>query len=122
VNVADRVVHSHRHSKGGGVEINAAVHAVIDVNTGSPGEMIVGPATRQPSEGGAMPTNKKPDVTPEELDDETGEEIPDREAMSLIDANVAVPVNAAVAANVLTDRSSAGSNADQSGTIPQTNL
>jgi hypothetical protein len=42
-----------------------------------------------------------------ELDDLAGEALPERAAMSLINANVAVPVNAAVAANVLTDHSTA---------------
>jgi len=36
------------------------------------------------------------------------EQLPDREQMSLINANVAVPVDAAVAANVLTSNSGAG--------------
>ena len=41
-----------------------------------------------------------------------GEELPERAAMSLINANVAAPVNAAVAANVLSDNSIAYANAD----------
>ena len=36
-------------------------------------------------------------LTPEELEAQGGEELPDREAMSLVNANVAAPVNAAVA-------------------------
>ena len=39
-------------------------------------------------------------VTDEELETQDATELPDREAMSLINANVAAPVNAAVAANV----------------------
>jgi hypothetical protein len=35
------------------------------------------------------------------------EQLPEREQMSLINANVAAPVDAAVAANVLTDNSTA---------------
>ena len=46
-------------------------------------------------------------VTRAELDDLAGEALPERAAMSLINANVAIPVNAAVAANVLTDHSTA---------------
>jgi len=41
--------------------------------------------------------------------------------MSLVDANVAVPVNAAVAANVLSDGSSATADADQYADIDQSN-
>jgi hypothetical protein len=52
--------------------------------------------------------NREPDeLTREELEAQTGEELPDREAMSLVDANVAIPINAAVAANVLSDDASA---------------
>jgi hypothetical protein len=60
-----------------------------------------------------------PQMTEEELEAETGEELPDREAMSLINANLAAPVNAAVALNVLSDDSVAIANAEQTGTIDQ---
>jgi hypothetical protein len=50
-----------------------------------------------------------------------GEELPDREAMSLINANLAAPVNAAVAANVLSDNSIAYANAEQNVDITQDN-
>jgi hypothetical protein len=59
------------------------------------------------------------DLTDEEIQNETGEELPDREAMSLINANLAVPVNAAVAANVLSDGSVAYANAEQYAEIDQ---
>ena len=52
-------------------------------------------------------------LTDEELAAETGEELPDREAMSLINANLAAPVNAAVALNVASDNSIAYANAEQ---------
>ena len=61
-------------------------------------------------------------VTREELDELAGEALPERAAMSLINANVAVPVNAAVAANVLTDHSTATSDAMQSGDINQVGI
>ena len=41
--------------------------------------------------------------------------------MSLVNANVAVPVNAAVAANVLSDDSVANADADQLSGIDQSN-
>jgi hypothetical protein len=59
-------------------------------------------------------------LTREELEQQDGEELPDREAMSLINANIAVPVNAAVAANVLSDHSTAYANAIQDAKIDQT--
>ena len=63
-----------------------------------------------------------PGLTPEELDEETGEQLPDREQMSLVNANIAVPVNAAVAANVLSDGSIAYADATQMTPIDQSNL
>ena len=66
-----------------------------------------------------MSTDKPVALTDEELAAETGEELPDREAMSLIDANIAAPVNAAVAANVLSDDSVAYANAEQNVDIDQ---
>jgi hypothetical protein len=59
------------------------------------------------------------ELTPEEVQAEGAAELPDREAMSLIDANIAVPVNAAVAANVLSDGSVAWANAEQNVDIDQ---
>jgi hypothetical protein len=58
-------------------------------------------------------------LTEEELAAETGEELPDREAMSLINANLAAPVNAAVALNVASDNSIAYANAEQYAPINQ---
>ena len=60
-------------------------------------------------------------LTREELEQQGGEELPDREAMSLINANLAAPVNAAVAANVLSDDSVAYANAEQDVDIDQSN-
>ena len=62
---------------------------------------------------------RTPDLTPAELDAQTVEELPDREAMSLINANLAAPVNAAVAANILSDNSVAYANAEQNVDITQ---
>ncbi|HEV2889120.1 MAG TPA: hypothetical protein VGX28_01975 [Frankiaceae bacterium] len=62
------------------------------------------------------------DLTDEEIEQQAGEQLPDREAMSLINANLAVPVNAAVAANVLSDGSVAYANAEQYADIDQSML
>ena len=59
------------------------------------------------------------ELTPDELERQLAERLPAREAMSLIDANVAIPVNAAVAANVLSDDSIAYANAEQDVDIDQ---
>lgn len=59
-------------------------------------------------------------LTREELDEITGEPLPERAAMSLINANVAAPVNVAAALNVLSDNSVAYANAQQTAPITQT--
>jgi hypothetical protein len=60
-------------------------------------------------------------ITREELNELAGEELPERAAMSLINANVAIPVNLAVAANVLSDGAVAYANAAQDAGIDQGN-
>jgi hypothetical protein len=57
----------------------------------------------------------------EELEKLAGEPLPERAAMSLINANVAAPVNAAVALNALSDDSVAIANAEQTANIDQSN-
>jgi hypothetical protein len=58
-------------------------------------------------------------LTREELTKLAGEELPERAAMSLINANVAAPVNVALALNVASDNSIAYANAQQTSTITQ---
>jgi hypothetical protein len=58
-------------------------------------------------------------LSEDELREQDGEQLPDREAMSLINANIAVPVNAAVAANVLSDGAIAAAEANQDTPIDQ---
>jgi len=60
-------------------------------------------------------------LSDEELQGQEVNERPEREAMSLIDANLAAPVNAAVALNVLSDGSVAYANATQDVDIDQSN-
>ena len=60
-------------------------------------------------------------LTKDELDALAGEELPERAAMSLINANVAAPINAAVALNALSDGSVAYANAQQTAPIVQGN-
>jgi len=58
-------------------------------------------------------------LTREELEQIAGEQLPERAAMSLINANVAIPINAAIAANVLSDNAIAYADAAQQTPIDQ---
>jgi hypothetical protein len=57
----------------------------------------------------------------EELDQLVGEPLPERAAMSLVNANIAIPINAAIAANVLSDNAIAYAEAAQQTPIDQEN-
>jgi hypothetical protein len=58
-------------------------------------------------------------LTREELNQLAGEELPERAAMSLVNANLAIPVNVALAANVLSDNATAYADAIQQTPIDQ---
>ena len=60
-------------------------------------------------------------LTREELEAVAGEPLPDRAAMSLVNANLAIPVNVALAANVLSDNAIAYADAAQTTPIDQSN-
>ncbi len=60
-------------------------------------------------------------LTREDLEQLAGEPLPERAAMSLVNANLAVPVNLALAANVLSDGSTAIAGALQDVPIDQSN-
>jgi len=62
---------------------------------------------------------QKEGLTDEELEEQDASELPDREAMSLVNANVAAPINLAAALNVLSDGSTATANATQDAPITQ---
>jgi len=66
-----------------------------------------------------MSEEKKKELTQEELEAQQGEELPEREEMSLVNANVAAPVNLAAALNVLSDNSTADATAVQYAPIDQ---
>jgi hypothetical protein len=55
----------------------------------------------------------------EELEQLAGEELPERAAMSLVNANLAIPINVALAANVLSDNAIAYADATQTAPIDQ---
>ena len=64
-------------------------------------------------------SSTKPELSKEELEAQEGEQLPDREQMSLVNANLAIPVNLALAANVLSDGSIAAAGAQQNTPISQ---
>lgn len=59
-------------------------------------------------------------LTAEDIQKLAGEELPERAVMSLVNANLALPINLAAALNVLSDNSSAGAGALQNAPIGQT--
>jgi hypothetical protein len=64
-------------------------------------------------------TNRKPELSLTELEAQQTVALPRREALSLVNANLALPINAAVAANVLSDGAIAAANAEQTTPITQ---
>jgi hypothetical protein len=58
-------------------------------------------------------------MTNDQLEDQQIEVLPNREEMSLVNANLAAPINVALAANVLSDSSTAAAVAAQQNYIPQ---
>jgi len=59
------------------------------------------------------------ELSDEEVEQQNAAELPDRDAMSLVNANLAVPINLAAALNVLSDGSTAGAGATQGTPITQ---
>jgi hypothetical protein len=60
-------------------------------------------------------------LSEEELEAQTGEGLPDREEMSLVDANAVIPANVSAALNVASEDAVAYSNAEQNVDIDQSN-
>ena len=61
-------------------------------------------------------------LSQQEMQAQQGSQLPNREAMSLANINAAIPINAAIAANVLSDSSIAYADATQADQITQGNL
>ena len=59
------------------------------------------------------------ELSMQELEMQQVEALPDRAAMSLVNANLAIPVNLALAANVLSDGAVAAAGAQQNTPIVQ---
>jgi len=66
-----------------------------------------------------MPESDYRRLTRDELEQLAGEALPERAAMSLVNANVAIPVNLALAANILSDNAIAAAEAAQTTPIVQ---
>ena len=58
-------------------------------------------------------------MSSDELEQQQASDLPERDNMSLVNLNAAVPVNAAIAANVLSDGSAAAAGALQQTPINQ---
>jgi len=73
-------------------------------------------------DGGNESVIESKDIPLEKLREQSQQvsELPNREAMSLINANIAAPINLAAALNVLSDNSVAGAGAQQIAPIQQT--
>ena len=97
-------------------------NVVTAVNVGGTGRRSEVRVTQRTTRREARMSEIEPQgLTEQELEEQSGEALPDREAMSLISANVAAPVNAAVALNALSDDSVAIANAEQTADITQSN-
>ena len=94
------------------------------VNVGQPGRTTVASAVETNVKEDTVAKSKqvKPQDKQDELEEQDAAELPDREEMSLINANLAAPINAAVAANVLSDNSVAYADAEQTAPITQGNM
>jgi hypothetical protein len=64
-------------------------------------------------------TDKQREDETRDLEEQEATELPERDNMSLVNANLAVPINAALAANVLSDGAQAGAGAHQTAPIGQ---
>ena len=63
--------------------------------------------------------SERPELSLEDLDAQQVTVLPDREELSLVNANIAAPINAALALNVLSDGAVAYANATQTAPIVQ---
>lgn len=100
------IIQQRFRRKGPGLDVHGDVNAVVAANV---------------DERGASTSAASKQVSREDLERQEAEELPEREAMSLVNANLASPMNAAVAVNVLSDDSAANANAEQSAEIDQSN-
>ncbi len=104
--------------EGEGVSLAADVNLAVVINDRA--EAGTAESGSQPKGCEMTDESEFKPLSREELDELAGEQLPERAAMSLLNANVAIPINAAVAANVLSDNATSVAEAAQSGQIGQT--
>jgi hypothetical protein len=64
-------------------------------------------------------TKEQGELTWEELAEQEADELPDREELSLVNGNVAAPINAVVVANVLSDNAVSAASSVQNAPLTQ---
>jgi hypothetical protein len=129
--VIRRTIRNRREGIDIAADTNIVVHANISASRAnhSSDPRAEAPEATPPAE----PGNRKEEqrmtqkqeyqrLTREQLDELVGEPLPEKAAMSLVNANLAIPINAAIAANVLSDGSIAYADAAQITPIDQSNL
>jgi hypothetical protein len=110
----------------GTVHVSADINTAVQMNT-SRGKAATArshsnaPISQSGKDHHAMTEHEMAGLSPEELEEQNAEQLPEREQMSLVNANVAAPVNAAVALNALSDGSVAYASATQDAPITQSN-
>jgi hypothetical protein len=101
-----KLINERFRRRANGVDVQGDVNAVVAANVNE--------------RGGSTSVSSK-QVSRRQVERQDGEELPEREAMSLVNANLAAPLNAAAALNVLSDDSTAVANAEQTEDIDQSN-
>jgi hypothetical protein len=106
-----------------GVRVAAEMNATIAANVDEQGSRTASRASSPQAAKGARVAEQSDyrNLSREELEEIAGEQLPERAAMSLVNANIAIPINAAVAANVLSDGAIAYADAAQQTPIDQSN-
>lgn len=120
-----RVIRESIRRSGTWGELVSNVNVVIATNVGTehaPSQSAGAMKREDRERWDVMSESEYRKLTHEDLDQLAGEALPERAAMSLVNANLAIPVNAAVAANVLSDGSIAYADATQQTPIDQGNL
>ena len=112
-----RVVDKRIREVRDGLNVAADIKADVAVNVGQHGTAQHAQATKGAPVADQQVEYKQ--LSREELEQITGEELPERAAMALVNANLAIPINAAVAANVLSDNAIAYADASQITPIDQ---
>jgi len=129
------VANAGRRSGTPRVDVASRTNVELARNVGRPGSArsttsnqdapIVQRSSRRtvPAKGGPMADDQQEfrNLSRDELNELAGEDLPERAAMSLVNANIAIPINLAAALNVLSDNATAVAGASQDTPIDQGN-